>query len=71
VKTTLANQPVEFEYRIADPGCGVKQIVLNGTPLPFTKAANPHRAGAALAAMSAVLALLRADGNVLQVTLGA
>jgi hypothetical protein len=38
--------------------------------VPFTRAANPHRSGAALAAMSAVLALLRSDGNVLQVALG-
>jgi cellobiose phosphorylase len=70
VKTSLTGRPVEVEYRIADPGCGVSRITLNGTPVPFTRADNPHRTGAALAAISALLALLRADGNVLQVTLG-
>jgi 1,2-beta-oligoglucan phosphorylase len=70
VKTSLTGRPIEIEYRIADPGCGISQITLNGTLVPFTRADNPHRTGAALAAISAVLALLRADGNVLQVTLG-
>jgi 1,2-beta-oligoglucan phosphorylase len=70
VKMILADRPIEIEYRIAAPGCGVSQITLNGTPLPFTKAINPHRSGAALTAMSAISALLRADSNELQVTLG-
>ena len=70
VKTILADRPIEIEYRIADPGCGVKQILLNGSPLPFTIAVNPHRPGAALVAMSAVLAQLRADGNTLHIDLG-
>ena len=70
VKTTLADRPIEIEYRIADPGCGVKQVLLNGTPLSFTRAANPHRTGAALTAVPALLALLRADGNVLRMDLG-
>jgi 1,2-beta-oligoglucan phosphorylase len=70
VKMRLAERPIEIEYRIADPGCGVKQILLNGRPLPFTRAVNPHRPGAALAAMPAVLAQLRADVNILHVELG-
>jgi CRISPR-associated protein Csx3 len=70
VKMRLAGRPLEIEYRIAAPGCGVKQIQLNGRPLSFTRAVNPHRPGAALAAMPAVLALLRADVNILHVDLG-
>ena len=70
VKMRLAERPIEIEYRIADPGCGVRQILLNGSPLPFARAVNPHRPGAALAAMPAVLALLRADANLLQVDVG-
>ncbi len=70
VRMRLAEHPLEIEYRIADPGCGVKQVLLNGSPVPFTRASNPHRPGAALAAMPAVLALLRADVNILQVDLG-
>jgi cellobiose phosphorylase len=70
VKMRLAGRPIEIEYRIAAPGCGVKQILLNGTPLPFTRALNPHRSGAALAAMPTVLAQLRADDNTLHVDLG-
>jgi 1,2-beta-oligoglucan phosphorylase len=70
VKTKLAERPIEIEYGISAPGCGVKQILLNGSLLPFTRAINPHRSGAALVAMPAVLAQLRADGNVLHVDLG-
>jgi cellobiose phosphorylase len=70
VKTSLADHSLEIEYRIAAPGCGVTRITLNGTPLPFTKAANPHRSGAALTPMPAVLELLRLEGNILQIALG-
>jgi cellobiose phosphorylase len=70
VRTALADHPIEIEYRIRDPGCGVRQVLLNGSPLPFSAAANPHRPGAALVPIAAFLALLRADGNTLQVDLG-
>ena len=70
VTMRLAERPIEIEYRIAPPGYGVKQLLLNGRPLPFTRAVNPHRPGAAVAAMPAVLALLRADANLLQVDVG-
>ena len=69
-KLSFAERPIEIEYRIADPGCGVRQVLLNGKELPFTRAANPHRPGAALVAMAAVLAQLRTDANVLRVDLG-
>jgi cellobiose phosphorylase len=67
----LAGRRIEINYRIADPGCGVKQILLNGSSLPFTLAANPHRPGAALVAMAAVMAQLRPETNALEVQLGA
>ncbi|HEY6456723.1 MAG TPA: hypothetical protein VIY90_15725 [Steroidobacteraceae bacterium] len=66
----LAGRAIEIEYRIGDRGCGVKRILLNGSPLSFAHAANPHRPGAALVAMPAVLARLHADANLLQVDLG-
>jgi cellobiose phosphorylase len=70
VRLRLAERPIEIEYRIAAPGYGVKQILLNGSPLPFTRALNPHRPGAALAGMPAVLAQLNAEANILHVVLG-
>jgi cellobiose phosphorylase len=70
VRMSLAERPIEIEYRIAVPGCGVKQILMNGTPLPFTRAVNPHRPGAALVAVPAVLAQLRTGVNTLHVSLG-
>jgi cellobiose phosphorylase len=70
VKMNLAERPIEIEYRIAAPGCGVQQILVNGNPLPFSRADNPHRPGAALVAMPAVLAQLRSGVNTLQVKLG-
>ncbi len=70
VDMTLVGHPVRIEYRIAAPGCGVRQLTLNGTSLTFTRAPNPHRPGAARTPMSAVLALLRTTGNVLHIDLG-
>jgi cellobiose phosphorylase len=71
VTSSLAGRRIEIEYRIAAPGCGVKQILLNGSPVPFMLAVNPHRAGAAMVAMAAVLPQLHADANVLHVAVGA
>jgi 1,2-beta-oligoglucan phosphorylase len=70
VKTSLAERPLEIEYRITASGSGVTRLLLNGSPLPFTTAVNPHRSGAALVAMPPVLARLRADANILLVELG-
>ncbi|HEV2703293.1 MAG TPA: hypothetical protein VGV09_16825 [Steroidobacteraceae bacterium] len=70
VTTRLAGRPIEIEYRIADPGCGVRQLLLNDRPMPFTRAENPHRLGAALAVMPAVVTQLRPDSNLLCVELG-
>ncbi len=70
VRLSLAAHPIEVEYRITDPGCGVRRIVLNDQPLAFTVADNPHRVGAALVSMPAVLARLRAGNNLLRVEIG-
>jgi cellobiose phosphorylase len=70
VKSHLAGRVIDIEYRIAEPGCGVRQILLNGRPLAFTRAPNPHRSGAALVAMPELLAQLHAADNLLRVDLG-
>ncbi|HTV78884.1 MAG TPA: hypothetical protein VMF03_11540 [Steroidobacteraceae bacterium] len=71
VRMKIAGRPVQIEYRIADPGHGVRQIRLNGSPLSFTRAVNPHRSGAALVAVSSLEGLLKADENLLQLDVGA
>jgi hypothetical protein len=57
-------------YRIAGAGCGVNQLLLNGQSLAFTVEPNPHRRGAALVAMAAVLARLAPAGNSMVIDLG-
>ena len=70
VETTLLGRPVELRYRIRGSGCGVNQVTLNQTSLPFEREANPYRRGAALLAMAAVRKQLQAGGNVLEIDLG-
>ena len=70
VDTTLRGQPLEVRYRIGTAGCGVVEVSLNDKPLSFTLEANPHRRGAALVALPAVLELLRAEQNVLVIRMG-
>jgi 1,2-beta-oligoglucan phosphorylase len=70
VETSLRDRAVDVEYRIGPSGCGVKEIVLNGAQLAFTRDANPHRLGAARVPMPAVLERLTAGRNVLKITLG-
>ena len=70
VDTTLRGQPLEVRYRIGSAGCGVVEVSLNDKPLSFTLEANPHRRGAALVGLQAVLEQLRAQQNVLTVRIG-
>jgi CRISPR-associated protein Csx3 len=70
VDTTLRGQPLEVRYRIGSAGCGVVEVSLNDKPLSFTLEANPHRRGAALVSLQAVLEQLRAQQNVLTVRIG-
>ncbi len=70
VETTLRGQPLEVRYRIGSAGCGVVEVSLNDKPLSFTLEANPHRRGAALVALPAVLEQLRAQQNVLSIRIG-
>jgi cellobiose phosphorylase len=70
VATTLLERPVELRYRIKGCGCGVNQVTLNGTVLPFDREPNPHRRGAALIPLATVLEQLRASGNVLGIDIG-
>ena len=70
VETTLRGQPLEVRYRVGSAGCGVVEVSLNDKPLSFTLEANPHRRGAALVALPAVLEQLRSQQNVLTIRIG-
>jgi len=70
VETTLRGRPVEVRYRIGSAGCGVVEVSLNDRPLSFTLEANPHRRGAALVALPAVLEQLKTGQNVLTIRIG-
>jgi cellobiose phosphorylase len=70
VQTRLGGRLIEVCYRIGAAGCGVRGVELNGKALAFTRAANPHRPGAAQIALSAFNAQLTDAGNSLQITIG-
>jgi len=67
-RVPLGGQEVEIEYRLGAQGVGVTELRLNGDLLPFTRAHNPYRVGAAQVTMNEIVARLSADGaNVLVV----
>jgi 1,2-beta-oligoglucan phosphorylase len=70
VDTQLLGHPVQLRYRIGPAGCGVKAIDLNGTALPFTVRANPHRRGAAAVGRQTFLARLARAHNTLTIEIG-
>jgi 1,2-beta-oligoglucan phosphorylase len=67
----LLDRDFEVRYRVGAPGCGVREVTLNGQALKFTSAENPHRTGAALIEMSAVRQAMTPGKNVLEIRLGA
>jgi 1,2-beta-oligoglucan phosphorylase len=70
VTTILQGRSVELRYAIKGRGCGVNEVLVNGANLSFERAANPHRPGAALVSMAAVLDKLTVDHNVIDIDLG-
>jgi cellobiose phosphorylase len=53
----LAGMPFEITYLIADSGCGVTALELNGRALPFTRRHNPYRNGGAELSLAALRAV--------------
>ena len=70
VTTTLRGRPVQVEYHVGPSGCGVTQVGLNGRTLAFTTEPNPHRRGAALVELQAVLQQLQPGKNSLTIRVG-
>lgn len=70
VDTQLFGRPLQLHYAIRGAGAGVRGLSLNGQPLAFSSAANPHRRGAALVERSLLADRLLEQGNVLQIELG-
>ena len=60
----------EVLYRVGPAGCGVRRIEFNGTAVPFNTESNPHRTGAALVPLPAVLARIASAHNRLEIELG-
>jgi cellobiose phosphorylase len=66
----LAGKQFDITYRIDKTGCGPTGVNLNGADLPFTRAANPYRTGAAQIDMAAVSERLTETANRITVQLG-
>jgi 1,2-beta-oligoglucan phosphorylase len=70
VALTLLGCRVEVTYRIKGAGCGVNEVSVNGHPVTFTRASNPHRRGAALVSRTAMVERLTSGRNTLTVDIG-
>ena len=70
VELTVLGQRVEVSYRIKGSGCGVNEVAVNGNRVPFRRAANPHRRGAAVVAKAAILERLTSGRNTLTLDIG-
>ncbi len=51
-RVPLGDVELEIEYRLGPKGCGPLTLELDGQPLPFTRAINPYRPGAADVALA-------------------
>jgi cellobiose phosphorylase len=69
IETALWGRPVAVTYRVRGKGCGVDAVALDGEPLAFERAANPHRPGAVRIAKALFDERLRA-GSTLAVCVG-
>jgi 1,2-beta-oligoglucan phosphorylase len=69
VSTLLRGRALQIEYHVGKSGCGVTEVSLNGQTLSFTTEPNPHRRGAALVDLQAVLKTLQPGKNLLLVRL--
>jgi len=67
VRTILRGRALQVEYQVGKSGCGVTQVSLNGETLSLTTEPNPHRRGAALVDLQAVLKSLQPGKNLLRV----
>ena len=70
VEIVLWERPVTVVYRLGETGTGPMEIVLNGTPLDFTREPNPYRMGGALLARAQFAEHFDICDNRLEVQLG-
>ena len=66
----LLGHELHIDYRIAAAGGPVTALRLNGRALPFSRAANPYRDGAAVVQRAAFQRACRAGANELLLQLG-
>ena len=62
--------PLELAYAVSGSGAGVASVELDGVPLPFERAANPHRPGAACIDRARFEAALRGGARRLSIAVG-
>jgi cellobiose phosphorylase len=64
-----AGATFDVTYRVRARGCGVAELSLNGSALPFERGHNPYRTGAARVALHELNARLRRGKNDLEIAL--
>ena len=65
----LAGQSIEVVYRTGNTGRGPASVELNGTPLEFSREANPYRPGGVRIAMASFKECLTENKNILTISL--
>jgi cellobiose phosphorylase len=69
VRTELFGYRVEISYRVGPRGCGVRDVIVNGNPMPISPSESAYRAGAVRVSRASLCTQLRAEGNALEVVL--
>jgi cellobiose phosphorylase len=70
VAIELDGVPLEIAYAVTGSGAGVSSVELDGMALPFERAANPHRPGAARIDRARLEAALRRGARRLRIGVG-
>jgi hypothetical protein len=66
----VSGRPLEVWYRVADKGCGITSVKLNGSPLVFTREPNAYRQGGARIPLERFISRLSGNGDQLVISLG-
>ncbi|MEK8032283.1 hypothetical protein AACH06_15750 [Ideonella sp. DXS29W] len=69
-QTLLAGRRVTIDYQLGPRGHGVREVLLNGTPLALAAEAQAYREGGVRVAWAEMAPCWRAEGNRLQVRTG-
>ncbi|QIF04319.1 hypothetical protein [Roseimicrobium sp. ORNL1] len=66
----VSGRPLEVWYRVADKGCGITCVKLNGSPLDFTREPNAYRQGGVRIPLARFISRFSGKADQLVISLG-